>query len=92
MIENAFNLSGKIPLYVLGISLYTSDSKAVQKTTRSIYITIIMTNTSFLETAMFDWHFHWNLSELLSTPLTIRTIWIIMILWNYPYAREKAWK
>ena len=31
MIENAFNLSEKIPLYVLGISLYTSDSKAVQK-------------------------------------------------------------
>ena len=54
MIENAFNLSEKIPLYVLGISLYTSDSKAVQKTTRSIYITIIMTNTFFLETAMFD--------------------------------------
>ena len=53
MIENAFNLSGKIPLYVLGISLHTSDSKAVQKTTRSIYITI-MTNTIFLETAMFD--------------------------------------
>ena len=54
MIENAFNLSGKIPLYVLGISLHTSDSKAVQKTTRSIYITIIMTNTIFLETTMFD--------------------------------------
>ena len=31
MIENAFNLSEKIPLYVLGISLYNSDSKAVQK-------------------------------------------------------------
>ena len=54
MIKNAFNLSGKIPFYALGISLHTSDSKAVQKTTRSIYITIIMTNTIFLETAMFD--------------------------------------
>ena len=50
MIKNAFNLSGKIPLYALGISLHTLDSKAVQKT----IITIIMTNTIFLETAMFD--------------------------------------
>ena len=44
-------------MYLLRISLDISDSKAVQKTTRSIYTTIIITNTSFLETAMFDRHF-----------------------------------
>ena len=41
MIENAFNSSGYIPSYVLRIS-------------RSIYITVLITNTTFLETTMFD--------------------------------------
>ena len=52
MLENAFNLSRQIPLYVLRISIYIFDSKAVQQTTRSIHIKIIMTNTTFLETAV----------------------------------------
>ena len=61
-------------MYLLRISLDISDSKAVHKTTRSIYITIIITNTSFSETAMFDWRFHWNFSELHSTHLTIKKL------------------
>ena len=54
MIENAFNLSEKIPLYVLGISLYTSDSKAVQKKDKIHLYHNYHDKYYFLETAMFD--------------------------------------